>query len=452
MPEESLYQMAQRQFMEAAKIMDLPQWIRDKFAEPERQLTVTFPVEMDDGTIRIFKGHRVEHTTIPGPAKGGIRFHNRVDLDEVKSLAAWMTWKCGVVGIPYGGGKGGVEFPQDLHPDPGKKDLKGQRAITWREKEKIARAYFAAITPLVGVDKDIPAPDVYTTPQDMAWMMDVHSFIKGYPEPGVITGKPLEIGGSQVREVATALGMFYTIEEAAKYRKITLASSTSAVQGYGNAGWFAAKFLYDAGSKVIAVSDSKGGILNKKGLDVYKVKEHKDNTGSVVGFPGADSITNEEILELEVDILAPSALERVITEENAPKIKAKIIAEAANGPTTPEADKILHDKGVFVIPDILANAGGVTVSYLEWVQARFRYWWKYEEVDRMLSDIIRKAFWDTVEKYERYKVDPRTAAMILSIGRVVKALELRGIFPGGFLGIPSKREEEMKMFKERHMF
>jgi len=452
MPTESLYQMAQRQFFKAVEVLNLPQWIRDKFAEPERQLTVNFPVEMDDGTIRIFRGHRVEHTTIPGPAKGGIRFHNRVDLDEVKSLAAWMTWKCSVVGIPYGGGKGGVEFPPDLHPDPREKPGKGQRSVTYREKEKIARAYFAAITPMVGVDKDIPAPDVYTTPQDMVWMMDTHSFIMGYPEPGVITGKPLEIGGSQVRGVATSLGLFYVLEEAAKYRKLSIASSTSAVQGFGNVGWFTAKFLHDAGSRVIAVSDVHGGIMNKKGLDVQKVKEHMNKTGTVSDYPDADRITNEELLELEVDILAPCAIERVITEKNAPKIKAKLIPEGANGPTTIEADKILHENGVFVIPDILANSGGVTVSYLEWVQARFRYWWKYEEVDKMLSEIIRKAFWDTVEKYEKHKVDPRTAALVLSVGRVVKALELRGIFPGGFLGIPSKREEEMKMFKERHVF
>jgi glutamate dehydrogenase/leucine dehydrogenase len=452
MSTESLYQMAQRQFFKAVDVLNLPQWIRDKFAEPERVITVTFPVEMDDGSIRIFKGHRAEHTTVTGPAKGGIRFHNQVNLDEVKSLAAWMTWKCNVVGIPYGGGKGGVEFPPDLHPDPREKPGKGQRSVTYREKEKICRAFFAAINPLIGVDKDIPAPDVYTTPQDMVWMMDTHSFIKGYPEPGVITGKPLEMGGSQVREVSTSLGLFYTLEEAAKYRNLSIASSVSAVQGFGNVGSYTAKFLSDAGSKVIAVSDVHGGILNKKGLDIQKVKEHMMKTGTVSDYPDADKISNEELLELDVDILAPCAIERVITEKNAPKIKAKIIAEGANGPTTPEADEILHDKGVFVIPDILANAGGVTVSYLEWVQARFRYWWKYEEVDRMLSDIMRRSFWDTVEKYEKYKVDPRTAAMILSVGRVVKALELRGIFPGGFLGIPSKREEEMKMFKERHVF
>ncbi len=454
---ESLYEMAKRQFLAAADVLNLPQWMRDRFAEPERVLTVTFPVEMDDGTIRVFKGHRVEHSTVRGPAKGGIRFHNRVNLDEVKSLAAWMTWKCAVVGIPYGGGKGGVEFPPDLHPDPNKTNLpEGQRAITWREKEKISRSYFAAITPIVSTYKDIPAPDVYTTPQDMAWMMDVHSFIKQQNEPGVITGKPLEVGGSQVREVATALGLFYTVQEAAKYKKVEIANSTSAVQGYGNAGWYAAKFLYDAGSKVVAVSDSRGAIYNPNGLDVYKVLEHKKKTGSVINYPEAETIPgdegNQKVLELEVDILVPAALELVITEKNAPNVKAKIVAEAANGPTTPEADKILHENGVFVIPDILANAGGVTVSYLEWVQALQRLWWDYEDVDRMLKKIITKAFWDTVERYEKYNIDPRTAAMVLAVERVKKAIELRGIFPGGFLGIPEKREEEMKKIKENYMF
>ncbi|MGC8708672.1 MAG: Glu/Leu/Phe/Val family dehydrogenase, partial [Thermoplasmata archaeon] len=334
-------------------------------------------------------------------------------LDTVKALAAWMTWKTSVVDIPYGGAKGGVIC------DP--------KSMSEAEIERLSRGYIRAIGRFIGPEKDIPAPDVYTTPQIMAWMMDEYSKIVGYNAPGVITGKPLEVGGSLGRGDATARGGMYCLREAAKKIKLDLSKATVAIQGFGNAGQFAHKLITEMfGSKVVAVSDSKGGIYSEKGLDFEKVLAHKEKTGSVVNFPGTKNITNEELLELKVDVLIPAALENQITAKNADKIKAKIVLELANGPTTPEADEILYKKGILDIPDFLANAGGVTVSYFEWVQNINGYYWTLDEVHQKLDQKMTKAFWDVMDAMEKYKVEPRTAAYIVAVKRVADAVKIRG--------------------------
>jgi len=407
------FKIAQEQLDRAAKIMKLDPAVHQILREPMRVLEVTIPVKMDDGSVKVFKGFRVQYNDARGPTKGGIRFHPQETLDTVKALAAWMTWKTSVVDLPYGGAKGGV--------------ICNPKEMSEGELERLSRGYIRAIGRFIGPERDIPAPDVYTNPQIMAWMMDEYSKIVGYNAPGVITGKPIEIGGSLGRGDATAKGGMYVLREAAKKIKLDLKKATVAIQGYGNAGQFAHKLVTEMfGSKVVAVSDSKGGIYSENGLDYEKVLAHKEKTGSVINFPGAKNITNEELLELNVDVLIPAALENQITGKNANNIKAKIVLELANGPTTPEADEILYKKGILDIPDFLANAGGVTVSYFEWVQNINGYYWTAEEVYQKLDQKMTKAFWDVMETMEKYKVDPRTAAYIVAVDRVAKAVKIRG--------------------------
>ncbi|MDI6917429.1 MAG: Glu/Leu/Phe/Val dehydrogenase [Thermoplasmatales archaeon] len=407
------FENAQKQLDIAAGKMKLEPSVHAMLREPMRILEVSFPVRMDNGETKIFKGFRVQYNDACGPTKGGIRFHPDETIDTVKALAAWMTWKCAVVDIPYGGGKGGV--------------ICNTKEMSEGELERLSRGYIRAINYFIGPEKDIPAPDVYTTPQIMAWMMDEYSKLKGYNVPGMITGKPIPLGGSLGRGDATARGGMYALKEAAKYLGIDLKKATVAIQGYGNAGQFAARLVTEMfGSKVVAVSDSKGGIYSEKGLDWKAVLEHKKKTESVTGLKGTKEITNEEILELNVDVLIPAALENVITEKNVARIKAKIILELANGPTTPEADKILHKNKIFVIPDFLANAGGVTVSYFEWVQNTYGYYWEEQEVHENLEKKMVKAFKDVLEMAEKYKVDNRTAAYMVSVNRVAEAMKLRG--------------------------
>ncbi len=415
------WEVALKQLEKAAKVMNLDPGLHAVLAQPKRVLEVQIPVRMDDGSIKVFTGWRVQHNDARGPFKGGIRYHPNTDADEVKALAMWMTWKTAVVDIPFGGAKGGIRV------DPHKLSL--------GELERLTRRYAYMISPIIGVNIDIPAPDVYTSPREMAWIMDTYSMLKGYPEPGVITGKPLEVGGSEGRVEATARGLQYTVEEALKVLNIDPKNATAAVQGYGNAGYFSAKFMHELGMKVVAVSDTRGAIYNPDGLDPDAVLEHKKKTGSVKDFPGSTPLAadpaegNKKLLELDVDVLIPAAIENVITKENADNVRAKLIAEAANGPTTPEADQILYEKGVLIIPDILANAGGVTVSYFEWVQARTREWWDIDTVRQKLRAKMTKAFRDVYNKHNELKVDMRTAALVLAVERVVKAMEIRGIWP-----------------------
>jgi len=406
------FKIAQEQLDMAAKLLNLDPAVHSLLREPKRVLEVTFPVRMDNGQVRTFKGFRVQYNDARGPCKGGIRFHPQETLDTVKALAAWMTWKTACVGIPLGGGKGGV--------------ICNPKQMSRGELERLSRAYIDAIEAIIGPELDIPAPDVYTDPQIMAWMMDEFAKIRGYNAPGVITGKPIPLGGSQGRGDATARGAVYTIREATKKLNIPLRDATAAIQGYGNAGSYAAILLEDMGARIIAASDSRGGILNERGLDPHAVLQHKQKTGSVVGFPGAKAITNEALLEEECDVLVPAALENVITGKNASQIKAKIVAEAANGPTTPEADEILFKNKVFDIPDFLCNAGGVTVSYFEWVQNIYGFYWPIEEIHDRLDKIMTKAFNDVYEMHVKQNVNMRMAAYMLSVQRVAEAMKLRG--------------------------
>jgi glutamate dehydrogenase (NAD(P)+) len=408
------YDFALRQFDRAADHLGLDPGTRAVLRTPKRQLTVSIPVKMDDGKIRVFQGHRVQHSIARGPSKGGIRYHPNVTLDEIKALAMWMTWKCAVVNIPFGGAKGGITV------DP--------KAISLGENERMTRRFTSEISILLGPDRDIPAPDVYTNSQTMAWMMDTFSMIKGYSTLGVVTGKPLSVGGSAGRNEATAEGCFVAIEEACKRLRMHLKGATAAVQGFGNAGMHVTRFLDQAGARVVAVSDSQGGVYDKKGLAVDAVIAAKQKKGSVTAARG-EKISNEELLELPVDVLVPAALEGVITRRNASRIRAKIIAEAANGPTTPDADDILHRKGIVVIPDILANAGGVTVSYFEWVQDLYSFFWDPDQVKTQLRRTIRRAYEDVETAASRHGTDLRTGALILAIGRVEEATSIRGIFP-----------------------
>jgi glutamate dehydrogenase (NAD(P)+) len=373
------FAMALEQFDRAADILGLDPGMRETLRRPKRQLIVSIPTRMDDGTIRVFEGYRVQHNIARGPAKGGIRYHPQVSLDEVKALASWMTWKCSVVNIPFGGGKGGVIC------DP--------KSMSEGEIERMTRRYASEISIIIGHDRDIPAPDVYTTPQIMAWIMDTISMTKGYSTLGVVTGKPIAVGGSAGRNEATARGCIVAIQEALKLRSIKLKGARVAVQGFGNAGAICARLLFGMGAKVVAVSDSSGGIYSAGGLPINDVIEAKEKTGSVRGYEGkAEKISNAALLELPVDVLVPAALEGVITASNASRVKAKIIAEAANGPTTPDADDVLLRKGAIVIPDILANAGGVTVSYFEWVQDLYSFFWETDFVYAHLTKTISRSF------------------------------------------------------------
>lgn len=405
--------IAQHQLDEAAQIMKLDPAIHELLRWPLRELHVTLPVRMDDGTIKVFQGFRVQYNDARGPTKGGIRFHPEETIDTVRALAAWMTWKCSVVDIPLGGGKGGIICnPKDMSAG---------------ELERLSRAYIRQVGKIIGEEVDVPAPDVYTTPQIMAWMMDEYSFMRGYNVPGVITGKPIALGGSQGRGDATARGGMYCTREAAKVLGINLKGATAAVQGYGNAGQFAHSLGEELlGIKVVAVSDSKGGIYKADGLNMQEVVAHKDKTGSVVNFPGAKNITNAELLELDVVVLFPSAMENQITAKNAGNIKAKIVAELANGPTTPDADDILYKNGVYVIPDFLCNAGGVTVSYFEQVQNAYDYYWDIDTVRERLDKKMTAAFHAVHKTAQDYKVNNRMAAYIVSVSRVAEAVRLRG--------------------------
>ncbi len=410
--EKNQFDIAVEQFDRAAELMNLDSGSRAILRQPQKILCVSIPVKMDDGHIEVFQGFRSQHNNARGPYKGGVRYHPQVTIHEVKALSMWMTWKCAVSGIPYGGGKGGITVcPQELS--------KG-------ELERLSRGFFNAISDIVGPDRDIPAPDVYTDPQTMAWFMDEFSKIKRYNAFGVVTGKPLNVGGSLGRGTATARGLAFTVEEAAKVLKMNLKKATAAVQGYGNAGAYSHMFLEELGVKVIAVTDSHGGALSKKGLSYKKVADHKAKTTSVAGAEGAKSISNEELLEMDVDILVPAALENQITAKNASKVKAKLIAEAANGPTTPEADDILFKNGSMVIPDILANAGGVSTSYLEWVQNNMSYYWTAEEIDQKLRGIMVNAFNEVWQTTQKHNVDMRQGAYVHAISQVAEAMKIRG--------------------------
>jgi glutamate dehydrogenase (NAD(P)+) len=413
--EINAWEVAQRQFDLAAERLNLDPGLRAVLREPRRALTVTFPVHMDDGSVQVFTGYRVQHNLGRGPAKGGIRYHQDVSIDEVKALAMWMTWKCAVVGIPYGGGKGGVVV------DPKK--------LSTKELEALSRRFFTEISVLVGPERDIPAPDVNTTPQIMAWFMDTYSMHAGYTVPGVVTGKPISLGGSEGRNEATARGCVYTIVDAAEHLGMDLTQARVVVQGFGNAGSIAAQLMTDEGSTVIGVSDTGGAITNPEGLDIPRVLAWKKEHGTVVGFPGTTTITNGELLELDCDVLIPAAYENQITAANAPNIKAKIVAEAANGPTTPEADVILAQKGVFMIPDILANAGGVTVSYFEWVQDLNRDHWSETVVNAKLKEIMDRSFDEVLAMAKLEECDMRTAAYLVAVKRVADATALRGLYP-----------------------
>jgi glutamate dehydrogenase/leucine dehydrogenase len=417
MPQESLnpFEIAQRQFDTAADKMGLEDAMREVLRNPKRQLLVSVPTLMDDGTVRVFSGYRVQHNIARGPAKGGIRYHPGVTLDEVKALASWMTWKCATVNVPYGGGKGGVAC-----------DVK---RMSRGELERMTRRYASEISIIIGPDRDIPAPDMYTDAQTMAWIMDTYSMTQGHSSLGVVTGKPLTLGGSAGRNEATARGALFCIREACVAIKKPLRGATVAIQGYGNAGAIAAQLLQADGARVVAVSDSKGGAYSSKGLDPAQVTDHKEKSGSVAGFKGAERITNEELLEVKCDVLLPAALENQITQKNASRVRARIVAEAANGPTTPAADRVLKEHGVFVIPDILCNAGGVTVSYFEWAQNMQGYFWDETMVNRELERFMKRAFHEVHQTAARYKSDMRTAAYILAVGRVAEATRVRGLFP-----------------------
>ena len=407
------FQIAQQQLDKAAAKLQLDPAIHQALREPMRELHVTIPVKMDDGSVRVFRGFRVQYNDARGPNKGGIRFHPDETIDTVRALAAWMTWKTAVVDIPLGGGKGGVICdPKKMSPG---------------ELERLSRGYIRALGRFIGPDRDIPAPDVYTTPQIMAWMMDEYSIITGHNAPGVITGKPLCVGGSEGRGDATARGGAYTVREAARYLNIDLTKATVAIQGFGNAGQYAATLFQDLlGCRVVAVSDSRGGIYLPHGADAHDLVRYKLTNGSLEGYPGSQPISNEALLELEVDVLAPSALEDVITERNAENIRAKIVAELANGPTTPGADDILYRKGVFVIPDFLCNAGGVTVSYFEWVQNETGYYWEEELVHERLDKKMTTAFASVLDMSLEYETDMRTAAYMVAVQRVAEAMRARG--------------------------
>lgn len=408
--------MALKQLAEAAKIIDLDNGMHEILSHPKRVLTVAIPIRMDNGEIKVFTGFRSQHNDARGPFKGGIRYHPQVSIDEVKALSMWMTWKCAIADLPYGGGKGGIICnPKDMSEG---------------ELERMTRRYAYGISDIIGPHTDIPAPDVYTGGKEMAWIMDTYSALKGnFVQPELITGKPLAIGGSLGRNEATGRGLSFTIREAAKKLKINMKTATVIVQGFGNAGQFAAQLVEEQGAKIIGASDSQGGVYNKNGIQVGALRRHKEKTGSVVGFSGTKSISNEDLLEQDCTILIPAALESQLTKKNAGKISTKIVAEAANGPTTTEADETLYKNKILVIPDILANGGGVTVSYFEWLQNLRREYWSEDEVNVRLDRNITKAFDDVYNIYEKYDVNMRKASTLLAVNRVVEAIKIRGLWP-----------------------
>lgn len=409
----NIFEMAQIPLNKAIETMELDAGTAAIIAVPERTLEVSIPVKMDDGTTKVFTGYRSQHSTILGPAKGGVRYHQNVSMDEVKTLAFWMTCKCAVAGLPYGGGKGGIIV------DPAK--------LSKAELERLTRGYIDKIAPIIGEKRDIPAPDMNTNAQIMGWMMDEYSKLNGQYEPGFITGKAISVGGSLGRTAATGRGVVVAALEALKLQGIQPYEATAAVQGFGNVGSWTAKLFCDAGVKVIALSDVYGAIFKEDGFDCYDVDAYVKKTGSVVGYPGSKAITNAELLAMEVTVLAPCAIELQLTAENAAAVQASIICEGANGPTTPEADDILEAKGVMVIPDILANGGGVTVSYFEWVQNLYRYFWPEEEVIEKQNALMRKAFKAVYEKAKQYNVTLRVAAYMVALGSLEEAMKIRGM-------------------------
>lgn len=412
----SAYAVALGQLNHVADFMELDDDMRVYLRTCQRELIVHFPVEMDNGTVRMFTGFRVHHNATKGPTKGGIRYHPDVTLDECRALAMWMTWKCALMNLPYGGAKGGVIV------DPG--------ALSKRELEKMTRRYVTEISPLIGPERDIPAPDVGTNAQVMAWIMDTLSMHRGYSIPATVTGKPVSIGGTVGRESATGLGITYITRAVMKQRMGRgLDDTTVAIQGFGNVGSWTARTMHERGARIVAVSDKFGGIYNPRGLDLRMLQRHLAETGSVVGYNGSDRLTNEELLSLEVDVLVPAALEGQITRQNAHTIRATIVAEGANGPTTTEADKILADKGVLVIPDIICNAGGVVVSYFEWVQGLQSFFWDEGEVRRQMERTLLDNLDAVIGKTTRRKCDMRTAAYIIAIERIEEAMRLRGFYP-----------------------
>jgi glutamate dehydrogenase (NAD(P)+) len=403
-----------QEFDGAARLLGLDPGIWKVLTNPKRQIVVSCPIQMDNGEIEVFTGYRVQYNITLGPAKGGIRYHPNVTLDEVTALAAWMTWKCAVAHVPFGGGKGGIIV------DPNR--------LSRRELEALTRRYVAEIVDAIGPEKDVPAPDVNTNDQIMAWVMDTYSMHVGHTATAVVTGKPIEMGGSLGRREATGRGVMIVTREAAKHLGLEIKGATVAVQGFGNVGSVSADLLSKIGARIVAVTDWKGGVYNDKGLDIPKMLDYVKQHRSIDGFSGGEPLDNAKLFALDVDVLIPAALENQITLENAPKIRAKIIAEGANGPTTPDAHKSLHDRGVFVIPDILANAGGVTTSYFEWVQDRHGYFWGEQEVNQRLETKMCEAFADVLTTSQRYKTDMRTAAYIVAINRVATVTKMRGMY------------------------
>jgi len=413
--ESSAYAIAIRQLETAAHYLNLDRSLLEVLKHPRRELIVNFPVKMDDGSIRVFTGYRVHHNPARGPAKGGIRYHPEVTLDETRALAMWMTWKCAVVNIPYSGAKGGVVC------DP--------KRLSIHELENLTRRYITEISMMIGPESDIPAPDVGTNPQVMAWIMDTYSMHKGYTVPAVVTGKPIAIGGSEGRLEATGRGVMVMAHEALKHLGSQLEGATVAIQGFGNVGSATAKLMHQAGAKVVAISDVRGGIYNPNGLNIPALLHCAGRDGCIQAYRDAELITNEELLELPCDVLVPAALHGVITGHNAERVKARVIVEAANGPVTPDADEILDDKGVLVVPDILANAGGVIVSYFEWVQDLQAFFWEEEEVNRKLEKAMRRSYEHVAQTAEQNKVNLRMGAYIIGVKRVAEATTIRGIYP-----------------------
>lgn len=406
---------AQKQLDQVAQLMNLDAGVHERLRYPRKALIVSVPIKLDNGQTRVFSGYRVQHDQSLGPTKGGIRFHHEVNLGEVAALSMWMTWKCALLNLPYGGAKGGVCcFPEEMSQS---------------EMERLARRYTTEILTMIGPEKDIPAPDMYTNEQTMAWIMDTYSNFIGYAVPGVVTGKPVAVGGSLGRREATGRGVAHCVKMALEKLELNTDAPTVAVQGFGNVGSITAKFLHQQGLKVVAVSDVQGGIFDARGLDIPRLLSYVADRGTVIGFDELETIDNKDILELEVDVLVPAALANVITEHNAHNVKAKIVAEGANGPVTPEADKILQEKGVFIIPGILANAGGVVVSYFEWVQDIQHLFWTEEQVNEKLSYLMGRAFEEVYNVATAKKVDNRTAAMMIGVGRVASAKLLRGLYP-----------------------
>jgi len=411
----SAYYIALQQFDHASSILGLDEGMTNLLRHPRRELTVNFPVQMDDGRLEMFTGIRVHHNTVRGPSKGGIRYHPRVDIGEIRALAMWMTWKCAVVNIPYGGAKGGVI----VEPDK----------LSEKELCAMTRRYTTEMMMMFGPESDIPAPDVNTNPKIMAWIMDTYSMQVGYSVPAVVTGKPISVGGSQGRLEATGRGLTFCVLKALEDKKLSIDGVRIAIQGFGNVGGTAAKLLAEQGAKIVAITDVHGGVANDKGLDIAALRAHVDTNRTTAGFTGGDTITNEEIIGYDADVLVLAAIENQVRQENAGNVKAMIIAEGANGPMTPEADQILADKGVLIIPDILCNAGGVTVSYFEWVQGLQAHFWSEAEINRQLEQIMTEAYRQVMCQAAQLKIDTRMAAQTLAIARVAEATQLRGIYP-----------------------